>query len=141
MIAVVRNLLSVALRMIMVVFMVSGLKGCSSSVTDAELAGRYLCLYPYGAEVLVLRSDGTYTQLIDVNVSDGSIIHHGKWQHDSQAGNIVLIDPVVVDNNFGSLRPSFKAPESGKWVLTISSRFRTISLRWHPDFDYEFRRL
>lgn len=134
-----KNLLLTIVRYIAALLVSLGLGGCS--MADADLAGRYVCVYSYGAEMLVLRSDGSYTQLIDVDAPNGSVVHNGKWEHSPELNEVRLIDAISVDNNFGALRPEFRNPGSGIWVLKIEKRFGTVSLHWHPDFNYEFRRL
>jgi hypothetical protein len=120
---------------------VLGIEGCSGRVGESDLIGRYLCNYSYGAELLVLNPSGAYTQLIDVNAPEGSLIHSGKWQYDAQRAEVILLDPIIVDDNFGSLREGFRKTESGSWTLKVSRQFHHISLHWNPDLDYAFRRL
>lgn len=134
-----RTIVPVAVRCIVALLFALGIGGCS--IADTDLVGRYVCVYPYGSEMLVLRADGSYTQLIDVDAPDGSVVHNGKWERNAELKEVRLIDAVIVDNSFGALRPDFRKPTSGIWVLKVKKRIGTVSLYWHPDYDYEFRRL
>jgi len=89
----------------------------------------------------VLKSDGTYTQLIDINRENGTLIHSGTWKYNSVGNDVQLLDPILVDDNFGSVKDEFRKPMPGIWSLEPVRKMFSFSLRWNPDWDYEFRRI
>lgn len=124
------------LSLLLVVIVTSG---CAAKLKD--LPGRYVCQYPFGVELLILRKDGTFTQLVDVDGTDESVVHRGAWEYNEVSGELRLLDAILVDNNFGELNRDFMHPKAGAWVLEVTKHFGTTSLHWNPDFNYEFHQL
>lgn len=116
------------------------LAGCDSPVTEAELVGRYLCKYPYGIELLVLRAEGRYTQIIDVDAKDGTQVHHGEWRYNFEERKLELVDALLVDDFFGKLNPDFATPAPGRVSIFVENTFHGLKLVSNPDLPYECHR-
>jgi hypothetical protein len=131
--------LSKVLTYILTILMSTGLGSCSKPTSISEVSGRYICKYPYGIEILILRKDGEYTQLIDLDSQTTPLIHEGKWSYLPSENTINLNDAIILDDNFGKLRSDYKTPTNGIWALTVKTIFGKVSLEWNPDIDYVFR--
>ena len=110
---------------------------CSGPVTSAEMSGRFLCSYAYGAELLTLSSDGTYVQQVSVDAPPWVASHKGTWTFDENEQELSLVDALLLDDNFGRLRREFDEPESGLWRLEVGRRGARVVLRWNPDLGHE----
>ena len=104
------------------------------AVPAEKVPGRYVCVYLYGLELLLLRQNGTYVQVIDVNGRSGPAIHQGKRRYDSERGEVSIESPLLVDDGFGKPVARLVAA-SGLWVLPVDSRLGSVRMRFHPDFD------
>jgi hypothetical protein len=67
-------------------------------VSEADFIGRYLCKYSYGIELLVLKAHGRYSQVVDIDATNGTVVHEGEWRYDIESREVELVDALVVDD-------------------------------------------
>jgi hypothetical protein len=109
--------------------------GQTRRVAQSDMAGAYVCQYPYGIETLSLQPDGTYTQRLTVK-SLSPVSNSGRWIF--AAGQLTLRNAVAFDTGFGT--PNAKLLHG----LVIMPVKRTIAgqvyIREYEDLGLEFRR-
>ena len=127
-------------RLILVMGLFFLAAGCDGPVSEASLVGRYLCKYPYGIELLVLRPEGQYTQIIDVDAVDGTVVHHSVWRYNFESRQLVLVDALLIDDFFGSLNPDFATPAPGLSLIFVENTFGGPELHLNPDLPHECHR-
>jgi hypothetical protein len=101
--------------------------GCRTA-QEEDVYGKYVVKYRYGMEKLVLRSDRTYTQEVQIDGQTGLAIQEGSWVYRAGKG---LLDParvdldhcLVVDDGFGRLKPGYKNPFPGICGLPVARKF------------------
>jgi|SRR3990172_7953919 len=104
------------LRIVLIFVAVFLLLGCQSRVDQKDLIGVYEVQYPYGMEQLHIRPDGSYEQLFALKGQALKSINDGKWEISYSDGQeLVLNNPVIVDDGFGKLSAMRK--ETGIWPL------------------------
>lgn len=113
--------------------------GCSSHPTLNELDGRYESRRSFGTEVLTLRPDGTFLQVINVAGRGNPLSCEGKWTYDPVQGSVGLYGAIVTDDGFGQL-PEDLSPDMGRWGLVARTGFGGLVLSWNPDHDLLFRK-
>ena len=128
-------------RLILLMGLFSLAAGCDSPESEANLVGRYLCQYSYGIELLMLRSEGKYTQIVDVDATNGTVVHHGKWRYDIDGHQLTLVDALLVDDFFGHLNPDFATPASGLSSFLVKNTFSGPKFILNPDLPHECHRL
>jgi hypothetical protein len=115
--------------------------GCDNRYNINDIQDTYSVKYPYGIEELVLKENGSYEQLFAINGQLLNTINKGKWGI-SNVGEkqIILIDPVIVDNGFG--KPTKLEKKKGGWPLRIKKGVfdNRIYFPINEDLDFEFRR-
>jgi hypothetical protein len=88
------------------------LYNCHPNINRDELIGIYKVNYPYGAEQLKLMQDGSYEQMFALNGQMLKNINNGKWELRALDGDqLILNDPVIVDDGFGRLSKSLTRKE------------------------------
>lgn len=114
--------------------------GCSDRITRETLVGSYRLEYPYGQEELKLGKDGKYTQFFTLKNDDKQIRHEGSWEYNQADSEVILNDPLIIDNGFGRLSPSFSKVQSGNGFFYVHRSWSgKIRLRVNEDqgFFYE----
>jgi hypothetical protein len=106
--------------------------GCSHAPSPAQLIGDYECPYPFGVEFLSLLPDGSYIQVVRVFRDADKIKHQGSWSYNSEKGELILNNPLIVVELEGSLNPEYRKPMRGIRVLGPQTQFGTTSIRIDP---------
>jgi hypothetical protein len=107
----------------------------------SELVGGYKIRYSYGSEELRLNSDGTYVQVISLDRGGLRASNSGKWEYREKKGELSLIDPLLVDDNFGKVSSTWMSPRAGLWSLAAEKwPTGSVTLYYSPDFDYRFEK-
>lgn len=129
---------------IIVILIIGLLCGCSKGVDQKQLVGSYELKYTYGNEVLILKDDGTYSQLFGKTTQKLELVNQDKWKigkGDFWDGQLLELDgPVVVDDGFGKFS-STKKWGSALWSLRIRKHFRgKYYFLVNEDLQYSFER-
>lgn len=96
------------------------LASCNHPLQVSDLAGTYIVEYSHGREELKLMENGSYTQVYVPNdISKASTVHNsGTWA--IQEDNLVLSDPVVIEDQYGDgLSPHYSEKRKGLSLLNI----------------------
>ena len=99
---------------------------CSRPDRD-ELYGEYVAEYSFGTQRLILRQDGTYTQVVHVNDVADSIVHSGVWEYWEEFWDVALVDGLHIQDAWGGLAGGYQTPFDG-YVLCGVHRF----FPWNP---------
>ena len=107
-----------------------------------DFIGYYYSARPFGIEILILRENGEYTQLVDVNAPEESFVHHGKWEFREDFGTLDLRNPISLGGGFEPPR-DFRTPgKDSIWALKPTwSWFHRVALSYSPDLDLKFEKL
>lgn len=81
---------------------------CSTKVKPRDVAGSYKAVYPFGESVLVLRSDGTFTQSVTL-LREPPVSSSGTWSFDGAESKLTLRGAMALDDGFGQLNKDWKA--------------------------------
>jgi hypothetical protein len=84
-----------------------------------DIPGTYSVKYAFGDEILTIKPDGKYTQVITVDGA-GPITAAGAWAYDSTSRQITLRDHVMAHDGYGGTNPNLRDPRN-RWasVLTV----------------------
>lgn len=99
------------------------------SVEQPELAGVYRAEYPFGSDVLALRSDGTFTQSATATIAGvkRTAQSSGTWWIEKAHGRAVdrlnIQGLMRVENGFGQPDPNFGSIWPGAGVVPFGRRF------------------
>ena len=113
---------------------------CSSEVTYDEVIGTYSMEYPYGIEILHLAGDSTYVQHVFIYDGAESRSNTGRWVFREESSEVDLCNAMLIDDNFGDLKPSYWEIGEGYRILRVEKRLGKVSLRWNDDLGYMFRK-
>lgn len=113
---------------------------CGSFPASDALPDRYQCERSFGSEILVLRPNGSFVQVIDIEDRPEPLVNKGTWEYDRGRGSLDLTGAIVVDDGHGGI-PTDLSPQTGTWALEARSRLGRITLSWNPDFDFTFKRI
>ena len=85
--------------------------------------------------------DGSYEQQFALNGEALKVINNGKWELRSLDGLLLILnDPVIVDDGFGSLSKSL-AKKEGIWPITIKKSFTgKIYFPINEDLGFVFKK-
>lgn len=129
-------------EIVVLVTVLMSVVGCNSKLSTVDVSGSYQAVYPYGVEMLTLRTDGTYEQLF--KYSDGKKIgNQGRWEFWTAAENtICLNNALVVDDGFGKPAVTAAIPQSGCRGIGARKNPLTgvVSLDVDEDLDIVFRK-
>jgi hypothetical protein len=114
---------------------------CGSPASTPEIAGTYEAKYEFGTERLVLRSDGSYEQLLVIASTGAKTENTGKWEFDLGRNLVLIYRPLLFDDNLGKLNPAYATPADGSWNLDVHKRFGTIVLSWNDDIGVDLKRV
>ena len=114
---------------------------CGSKVEINEIVGSYIMQYPYGTEELLIEKRGYYMQTFRVKGENNVWTNKGKWEYDEKGSRIILLDAILIDDNFGKMRPQFWNEAKIDWMLGVKKASGTVYLRFNPDFDYTFKKV
>lgn len=129
------------LRIFLFIPVVMIIFGCTTRVERDEIIGAYQSDLPFGTEILELKPDGRYTQILTIRGENKNVSHSGAWKYRPEVSLLELQDALQFDDNFGTLNPSYKIPGLGIWVLNVEKIFGRVSLAWAPDFDFKFKKM
>jgi hypothetical protein len=90
--------------------------------------------------MLLLRNDGTYFQLVDIDSRPGPSTHEGRWSYDAKSHEVSILAPLAVDDGVGKPVKTLKE-EKGAWTLAADRSRSGVRMRFNPDFDFEFRKI
>lgn len=114
--------------------------GCSSKVSFDEVIGNYKLRYPYATEELQLNMDGTYIQTVLIDSETTPKTNKGRWEFWVKESEVVLNDPMIVDDGFGKLKARYWQSEPIAWNLDARKSFGKISLGVNPDWGFAFKK-
>ena len=114
--------------------------GCKNSFMVKDIQGTYVVKYPYGTELLVLKSGGIYEQLFAFNGETLRTINSGNWEiRNIDENQLVLHEPVIVDDGFGN-PTNLEKKKNGIWPLRIKKSITgKIHFPINEDLDFKFK--
>ena len=123
--------------LILAAILITGIAGCTP-VDDERLVGTYVAEYSYAREELDIKPNGTYVQRILIKGKAEELTHFGTWAYDRSAGRLALNNALLLDDNFGKLKPDYMTPVRGIWGLSVRSTPAGITLNWNDDLGVRF---
>ena len=127
----------------LVIMLIICSSGCHPNINRDEVVGVYAVKYPYGTEQLKLLQDGNYEQMFALDGQTMKLINNGKWELRLLDGlQLILNDPVIVDDGFGRLAKSLEKKESSIWPLYIKKSITgKISFPINEDQGFVFKKV
>jgi len=121
-----------------VIGLAMALVGCQAP-SASDVVGDYLESRPNARVLLSLRSDGTFTERVEV-AGGATVAADGKWTYRERDGVVSLEGAIYPDHD--ALNP---ASETGKkldglWLLSAERGIRGIRLTDSPDLGFAFRK-
>jgi len=115
--------------------------GCSVAITRNKVIGNYKVRYRYGTELLRLSADGKYSQVFVLDSTKAETRNTGTWEYKGGGEpQIILHNPLIVDDDFGKLSPTYSEPGRGMWILHPHSFLGKISLPVNEDLGLYFEK-
>jgi hypothetical protein len=116
------------------------LAGCKiEGVTESDFPGEYVTQFPGATEMLVLRKDGGYTQVIYLSAGKDVVVHEGLWHY--SADSVDLENPILPYSANPQDKRDLRTPYAGFWGLSPYKLLGRVHLEFDPDQGLEFRRL
>ena len=107
--------------------------GCLYPNDRDELIGTYLAEYTFGTDKLELKSDGTYTQEINLKEERKVLRGDGRWTYNQSKNYIDFEDLYVLSDGYGNKHPDYKNHPRGLASYPLERYFWSRRLRLGPD--------
>lgn len=91
------------------------------SPAATDVPGIYKVRYQFGEEVLTLRGDGNFRQVIMFADNPRPVEGSGTWAYDANSAELVLRNHLVVHNGYGAALPDVKA-QHRRWTSILKVR-------------------
>jgi hypothetical protein len=101
---------------LLMVFWLVALTSCRS-VSIEDIAGTYSVKYAFGNEIMTIKPNGEYTQVITV-AGMTPITAVGTWTYDRARGKISLLNHVMAHDGYGGLNAKLKDPHN-RWTTAL----------------------
>jgi hypothetical protein len=131
---------SIRLWTILTVFL-SLVGGCRGNINANEIVGNWTIQYRESNEDLILRSDGTFEQIL-TGPQDSPIGRRtGKWElQKGKEEQVVLHGALPVDETTGRIDRDLSRVENGLSFFPLRRRFGRIKLIVNEDLNLSFSR-
>lgn len=116
------------------------LAGCGmEGLAAPDIPGEYVTQFPGATEMLVLRQDGSYTQVIYLAAGKNVVLHEGRWH--CKVGFVNQENPILPYSANPKDKRNLKTPYTGAWELSPYRLFGHVYLDFDPDQGLKFRKL
>jgi len=99
--------------MLVVALSSAPLVDCGGDAKIDDVAGTYVCRYDCGTELLRLKENGEYLQVVVLDGDTTTISHTGTWVFVERDNSVDLQGGLLLVDGFGTLRPDYMVPVSG----------------------------
>ena len=111
--------------------------GCSNNIRKDEIVGKYIVEYPYGKEILTIKTDNKYEQRIIFNTGNSFQKNEGEWNIKDM--KITFKHYKEIDNGFGKINYNV---DTISWMCTLPIRsiLGKVSILKNEDLGFTYEK-
>jgi hypothetical protein len=109
--------------------------GCWKSVLVEKIPGTYVAAYPFGRETLVLNSDGSFSQKVEIP-GEPPVTSSGTWTFDTKDSRIKFKGLVFVVDGFGHLKRDWRTSQPDFASLPAEILWFKITINSGAEYPY-----
>lgn len=109
--------------------------GCSRNLPINEVYGTYAVSYPFGTEVITLKTDRSFVQRVAIE-NEQAVTVQGSCEYDEHESRITLTGTMIVVDGFGRLRNDWRTVTPGVDSMDVEKHWSRILIGSAAKYPY-----